>query len=69
MFEEYFCQGFLKFDQIKDGGFNFSMEPIFQNVSIIWSRLLYLNIKSSMDRISSSFIRFQSILHESGRFF
>ena len=44
-------------------------EPSFQNVWIIWSLLLYLNLKSSMDRNSSSFIRFQFILHEPGRFF
>ena len=31
--------------------------------------LLYFNLKSSMDTSSSSLIRFQSILHESGRIF
>ena len=59
----------FKFVQIKEGGFNFWGEPIFQNVWIIWSPLLYLNLKSPMDPNSSSFIRFQSILHESGRLF
>ena len=42
-------------------------EPILQNVWIIWSPLLYFNFKSFLDPNSSSFIRFQSILHESGR--
>ena len=59
----------LKFLQIKEGGPNFWGEPILQNVWIIWSPLLYLNLKSSMDRNSWSFIRFQFILHESGRLF
>ena len=59
----------FKLVQIKEGGFNFWGEPIFQNVLIIWSPLLYLNLKSSMDRNSLSFIRFRSILHESGRIF
>ena len=58
-----------KFVQIKEGGFNFWGEPIFQNIWIIWSPLLYLNLKSSMDPNSLSFIRFQSILHEWGRLF
>ena len=59
----------LKFVQIKERGFNFWGEPIFQNVWIIWSPLLYLNLKSPIDPTSSSFIRFQSILHEWGRLF
>ena len=59
----------FKFVQIKEGGPNFWGEPILQNVWIIWSPLLYLNLKSPMDPNSSSFIRFQSILHESGRLF
>ena len=59
----------LKFVQIKERGFNFWGEPIFQNVWIIWSPLLYLSLKSPMDENSSSFIRFQFILHESGRLF
>ena len=59
----------LKFLQIKEGGPNFWGEPILQNVWIIWSPLLYFNFKSFLDPNSSSFIRFQSILHESGRLF
>ena len=59
----------LKFLQIKEGGPNFWGEPILQNVWIIWSPLLYFNFKSFLDPNSSSFIRFQSILHELGRLF
>ena len=59
----------LKFLQIKEGGPNFWGEPILQNVWIIWSPLLYFNFKSFLDPNSSSFIRFQSILHEWGRLF
>ena len=59
----------LKFLQIKEGGPNFWGEPILQNVWIIWSPLLYFNLKSSMDPNYSSFIRFQSILHEWGSLF
>ena len=47
-------------------GPNFWGEPIFQNVRIMWSPLLYFNLKSSMDPNSSSFIAFQCILHDSG---
>ena len=61
--------GFSNLYKLKRGGFNFWVEPSFQNVWIIWSHLLYLNLKSSMDQNSSSFIRFQFILHESGRLF
>ena len=59
----------LKFVEIKEGGFNFWGEPILQNVWIIWSPLLYLSLKSPSDQNSSSFIRFQFILHESGSLF
>ena len=59
----------LKFLQIKEGGPNFWGEPILQNVWIIWSPLLYFNFKSFLDPNSSSFIRFQSILHEWGSLF
>ena len=55
--------GFWNLYKLKRG------EPIFQNVWIIWSPLLYLNLKSSVDQNSSSFIRFHFILHEWGRFF
>ena len=72
MYSAWFRSTFLrvfKFVQIKEGGPNFWGEPILQNVWIIWSPLLYFNLKSSMDPNSLSFIRFQSILHESGRLF
>ena len=59
----------LKFLQIKEGGPNFWGEPILQNVWIIWSPLLYFNFKSFLDPISSSFITFQCILHDSGLLF
>ena len=59
----------FKFLQIKEGGPNFWGEPILQNVWIIWSPLLYFNFKSFLDPNSPSFIRFQSILHESGKLF
>ena len=67
MIQEYFSQGFQistnsrRVDVISGG------EPVLQNVSIICSPLLYLNFKSPMDSNSSLFIRFQLILHESGR--
>ena len=59
----------LKFVQIKERGPNFLGEPILQKVWIIWSPLLYLNFKSFVDPDSSSFIRFQCILHDSGVLF
>ena len=54
----------FKFLQIKEWGPNFWVEPIFQKVWIIWSPLLYLKFKSFVDLNSSSFIRFQCILHD-----
>ena len=59
----------LKFLQIKEGGPSFWWEPILQKVWIIWSPLLHFNFKSSKYPISSSFIRFQCILHDSGVLF
>ena len=72
MYYAWFRSTFLrvfKFLQIKEGGSNFEGEPILQNVRIIWSPLLYFSFKSFLDPNSSSFIRFQSILHQSGRLF
>ena len=40
-------------------------EEILQNDWVIWHPILYFNIKYLRDRNSSSFIRFQCILHES----
>ena len=56
----------LKFLQIKEGGPNFLVEPILQKVWIILSPFLDFNFKSFLDAISSSLIRFQCILHDSG---
>ena len=56
----------LKFLQIKEGGPNFWEEPIFENVWIISSDLLYFNFKSFVDPNSWPFIRFQCILYDSG---
>ena len=56
----------FKFVQTKEGVFNIRGEPIFQNVWIILSPLLYLNLKSSMDPNFWPFISFQSILYDSG---
>ena len=72
MYSAWFTSIFLralKFLEIKERGPNFWGEPILQNVWIIWFPLLYFNLKSSMHPNSSSFIRFESILHESGRLF
>ena len=69
MYSAWFRSTFLrvlKFLQIKEGGPNFWGEPILQKVWIIWSHLLYFNFKSFKYSISSSFIRFQCILHDSG---
>ena len=59
----------LKFLKVKEGGPNFWGEQILKEVWIIWSPLLYLNFKSSVDSNSSSFIRFQCILHDSALLF
>ena len=67
-FSSTFCR-VLKFLQTKEGGLNFWWEPILQEIWIIWLPLLCFNFKSSMDTISSSFIRFQCILHDSGILF
>ena len=55
----------LKFPKIKEGGPNFFGEHILHNIWIIWFPLLYFNFKSFKGRNSSSFIRFQRILHDS----
>ena len=58
--------GLLKFLQTKEGGPNFWGELILHKIWIIWSPGLYFNFKSLMDPNFSWFIRFQSILHDSG---
>ena len=72
MYSAWFRSTFFrifKFVKIKEGGSNFWREPILQNVWIIWSPFLFFNFKSFLDPNSWSLIRFQSILHESGRLF
>ena len=55
-----------KFHEIEEGAPNFLAETILQKVWIIWSSLLYFNFKSFLYQNSSSFIRFQYILLDSG---
>ena len=72
MYSAWFRSTFLRlleFLQIKEVGSNFWVEPILQQVWIIWSPLLYFNFKSFMDPNFSSFIRFQWILYDSGVLF
>ena len=66
--EDFFVR-LLKFLQIKEQEPNLWGEPILHKVWIILSPLLYFNFKSLMDTISSSFIRFQCILNDSGVLF
>ena len=60
--------GLLEFREIKEGTRNFLGEPILHNVWIIGSPILYFHFKTFMDRISSSFIGLQCIIHDSGVF-
>ena len=72
MHAAWFRRTFLRvliFQEMKKWGPNFWGEPILQNLWIICSPLLYFNFKSFLDPNSSSFIRFQSFLHESGELF
>ena len=74
MYSAWFRTAFrrvVRFVQLKEGGPNFwgGGGPILQNVWIIWSPLLFFNLKSFLDPNYWSLIRFQSILHESGRLF
>ena len=62
-----FCR-VLKILQIKEGNLNSGVNQFYRKW-IIRPFLLYLNFKSLMDTISSSFIRFQCILHDSGVLF
>ena len=59
----------LEFLNIKKVGSAFWGEPILQNVWIIWYPLLKFNFNSFLDPNSSSFIRFQCVLHDSGVIF
>ena len=72
MHSTWFSSSFLrvlKFLQIKEGTPNFWWEPILQNVWIICFPLLYFNLKTFLDLNSSSFIKFQCIVHDSGALF
>ena len=60
---------FWKFIKLKRGDLISWGEPILQNGWIIWSPLLHFNFRSLKDPISSSFIRFQCILHDSAVLF
>ena len=59
----------MKFLQVNEGRHNFWGEPLSQKLWIISSPLLYFNFKSFVDPNSFSFIRFHSILHDSGVLF
>ena len=61
--------GSLKFLQTKEWGPNFRKEAILQKDSILWSPFLCFIFKSFNYWISSSFLRFQWILHDSGLLF
>ena len=54
------------FYKLKRGDLISGVEPMLQKVLIIWSSLLYFNFKSFMEPNSSSLIRFQCIVHDSG---
>ena len=72
MHSAWFRSTFLrlsKYLQLKEGGPNFWGEPILQKLWIISSPHLYLKFKSFIDPNSSSFIRFQCTLHDSGVLF
>ena len=56
----------LKFLQTKERGPDLWGEPILQKVWIIWWEILYMNFKSFVDPNSSSLIRVQCMLHDSG---
>ena len=69
MHSAWFRRTFLRvfnFLQTKEGQSNFWGEPTLQEVWIIWSPLLYFNLKSFLDPNILSFIRFQCILHDWG---
>ena len=53
----------FKFAKIKKGDLLSWGETILQNSRLIWSPLLYFKFKRFKDPNSSSFIRFQCILH------
>ena len=60
---------FWNFCKLRMVGVISGRELILHKVWIIWSPLLYFSDKSFMNRNSSSFIRFQCILQDSGVLF
>ena len=70
-----FCKIQKKFSQTSEfftnyrQGPNFCGEPLLQNGCIIWCPQLYFNFKTFKGANSSSFIRFQFILDDSGEVF
>ena len=60
---------FWNFVKLRKGDLISWGEPILQNGWIIWSHLLYFNIRNFRDPNCSSFIRFQCILHNSAVIF
>ena len=76
VYSAWFGSSFLRaliFLQFKDGGPKFLREPILQDVWIICPTPpppnLYFNFKSFLGPNSSSLIRFQCIMHDSGVLF
>ena len=57
---------FWKLIKLKSRGLISWGEAILQNGWIIWSPLLYFNFRSLKNTNSSSFMRFQCLLHDSG---
>ena len=68
MIQEYFSQR-LWISSNQRGVPNFWGKPILRNVWIIWFPRFYFNLNSSMDTNFLSFIKFQSLLYESGVLF
>ena len=60
---------FWNFVKLRKGDLISWGEPILQNGWIIWSHLLYFNIRNFRDPNCSSFTRFQCILHNSAVIF
>ena len=67
-FRSTFLRVFI-FLPFREGGPNFSGEPILQKVRVIWSPHLCFNFKSFRDSNSLSFSRFQCIVHDLGALF
>ena len=68
MIQEYFSQGFEISTNSRRGTYVLAGTS-FAECLVYLVLLLYLNLKSSMDPNSSSFIRYMSSIHEYGRLF